>query len=70
MLQVCHHHGTPTDPEKRDQAPSSAPRPDIAVLSSFISSYLPGLETQPAVMETCLYTVRPSPGHRSRHLGS
>ncbi|XP_059722335.1 peroxisomal sarcosine oxidase isoform X2 [Haemorhous mexicanus] len=58
-LQVCHHHGSPTDPEKRDQVPSSAPRPDIAVLSSFISSYLPGLETQPAVMETCLYTNTP-----------
>ncbi|KAL9826576.1 peroxisomal sarcosine oxidase isoform 2-T2 [Geothlypis trichas] len=59
LMKVCHHHGTPTDPEKRDQAPSSAPRPDIAVLSSFISSYLPGLETQPAVMETCLYTNTP-----------
>ncbi|XP_068066591.1 peroxisomal sarcosine oxidase [Anomalospiza imberbis] len=59
LMKVCHHHGSPTDPEKRDQAPSSAPRPDIAVLSSFISSYLPGLETQPAVMETCLYTNTP-----------
>ncbi|KAF4791125.1 Peroxisomal sarcosine oxidase [Turdus rufiventris] len=58
-LQVCHHHGSPTDPEKRDQAASSTPRPDIAILSSFISSYLPGLETQPAVMETCLYTNTP-----------
>ncbi|XP_017590650.1 PREDICTED: peroxisomal sarcosine oxidase [Corvus brachyrhynchos] len=59
LMKVCHHHGSPTDPEKRDQAPSSAPHPDIAVLSSFISSYLPGLETQPAVMETCLYTNTP-----------
>ncbi|NXD29578.1 SOX oxidase, partial [Spelaeornis formosus] len=59
FLQVCHHHGSPTDPEKRDQVPSSAARPDITVLSSFISSYLPGLETQPAVMETCLYTNTP-----------
>ncbi|KAJ7416412.1 Peroxisomal sarcosine oxidase [Willisornis vidua] len=58
-LQLCHHHGTPTDPEKRDQTPSGASRPDIALLSSFISSYLPGLETQPAVMETCLYTNTP-----------
>ncbi|NXB01026.1 SOX oxidase, partial [Cnemophilus loriae] len=59
LMKVCHHHGSPTDPEKRDQAPSSAPRPDITILSSFISSYLPGLETQPAVMETCLYTNTP-----------
>ncbi|NWZ81890.1 SOX oxidase, partial [Poecile atricapillus] len=59
LMKVCHHHGSPTDPEKRDQASSSAPRPDIAILSSFISSYLPRLETQPAVMETCLYTNSP-----------
>ncbi|NWW29632.1 SOX oxidase, partial [Panurus biarmicus] len=59
LMKVCHHHGSPIDPEKRDQAPSNAPRPDIAILSSFISSYLPGLETQPAVMETCLYTNTP-----------
>ncbi|XP_016158430.1 PREDICTED: peroxisomal sarcosine oxidase isoform X2 [Ficedula albicollis] len=59
LMKVCHHNGSPTDPEKRDQASSSTPRPDIATLSSFISSYLPGLETQPAVMETCLYTNTP-----------
>ncbi|NWV66899.1 SOX oxidase, partial [Malurus elegans] len=59
LMKVCHHHGSPIDPEKRDQDPSSAARPDISVLSSFISSYLPGLETKPAVMETCLYTNTP-----------
>ncbi|NWV43299.1 SOX oxidase, partial [Grantiella picta] len=59
LMKVCHHHGCPTDPDKRDQALSSPARPDIAILSSFISSYLPGLETQPAVMETCLYTNTP-----------
>ncbi|XP_027547026.1 peroxisomal sarcosine oxidase [Neopelma chrysocephalum] len=59
MVKVCHHYGSPIDPEKRDQAPSGANRPDIGILSSFISSYLPGLETQPAVMETCLYTNTP-----------
>ncbi|NWW80323.1 SOX oxidase, partial [Climacteris rufus] len=59
LMKVCHHHGSPIDPEKRDQVSSSAPHPDIALLSSFISSYLPGLEPQPAVMETCLYTNTP-----------
>ncbi|NXM35506.1 SOX oxidase, partial [Oxyruncus cristatus] len=59
MVKVCQHHGSPTDPEKRDQAPPGADRPDIGLLSSFISSYLPGLETEPAVMETCLYTNTP-----------
>ncbi|NXS13197.1 SOX oxidase, partial [Neodrepanis coruscans] len=59
MIKVCHHDGSPIDPEKRDQVPSGTSRPDIAILSSFISSYLPRLESQPAVMETCLYTNTP-----------
>ncbi|NXF11161.1 SOX oxidase, partial [Smithornis capensis] len=59
MFKLCHHHGSPTDPEKRDQALSGASRPDIGILSNFITSYLPKLEPQPAVMETCLYTNTP-----------
>ncbi|KFP78203.1 Peroxisomal sarcosine oxidase, partial [Acanthisitta chloris] len=59
LIKVCHHHGSPIDPEKRDQVPSGTPCPDVSLLSSFISSYLPGLETQPAVRETCLYTNTP-----------
>ncbi|NXN06462.1 SOX oxidase, partial [Indicator maculatus] len=59
LVKVCYHYGSPTDPEERDQAPPGAPRPSIALLSRFISSYLPGLETQPAVVETCLYTNTP-----------
>ncbi|NXC27489.1 SOX oxidase, partial [Campylorhamphus procurvoides] len=59
MVKLCHHHGSPTDPEKRDQAPSGASHPDIALLSNFINSYLPGLEPQPAVVETCMYTNTP-----------
>ncbi|KAM6315578.1 peroxisomal sarcosine oxidase [Podargus strigoides] len=59
LVKVCHHHGSPTDPEERDRVPPGAPRPDVTLLSSFISSYLPGLEPQPAVVETCLYTNTP-----------
>ncbi|GAB0198044.1 peroxisomal sarcosine oxidase [Grus japonensis] len=58
-LQVCYHHGSPADPEERDRVPPGTPRPAVALLSSFISSYLPGLEPQPAVVETCLYTNTP-----------
>uniref|UniRef100_A0A669PIG7 Pipecolic acid and sarcosine oxidase n=1 Tax=Phasianus colchicus TaxID=9054 RepID=A0A669PIG7_PHACC len=58
-LQVCYHHGSPTDPEERDRTPPGSPRPHVTLLSTFISSYLPGLEPQPAVLESCLYTVRP-----------
>lgn len=55
---MCYHHGSPVDPEERDRVPPDAPRPYVGLLSSFISRYLPGLEPQPAVVETCLYTVR------------
>ncbi|NWW93337.1 SOX oxidase, partial [Rhynochetos jubatus] len=71
LVKVCYHHGSPTDPEKRDRAPPGAPRPDVTLLSDFISSYLPGLDPQPAVVETCLYTVRPPfPGVEPRCPGS
>ncbi|NWZ30093.1 SOX oxidase, partial [Asarcornis scutulata] len=59
LVKVCYHHGRPVDPEDRDRAPPGAPHPDVALLSSFISSYLPGLELQPAVLETCMYTNTP-----------
>ncbi|NXC45669.1 SOX oxidase, partial [Penelope pileata] len=59
MVKVCYHYGSPTDPEERDQAAPDSPRPHVAILSSFVSSYLPGLEPRPAVLETCLYTNTP-----------
>ncbi|KAK1198747.1 SOX oxidase, partial [Pygoscelis papua] len=59
LVKVCYHHGSPTDPEERDRLPPGTPHPDVALLSSFISSYLPGLEPRPAVVETCLYTNTP-----------
>ncbi|XP_014808564.1 PREDICTED: peroxisomal sarcosine oxidase [Calidris pugnax] len=59
LVKVCYHHGSPTDPEERDRVPPGTPRPNVALLSSFISSYLPGLDPQPAVVETCLYTNTP-----------
>ncbi|NWX75563.1 SOX oxidase, partial [Alca torda] len=59
LVKMCYHHGSPVDPEERDRVPPGSPRPDVALLSSFISSYLPGLEPQPAVVETCLYTNTP-----------
>ncbi|KAM9257237.1 peroxisomal sarcosine oxidase [Cariama cristata] len=59
LVKVCYHHGSPTDPEERDRVPPGVPRPNVTLLSSFISSYLPGLEPQPAVVETCLYTNTP-----------
>ncbi|NXT52627.1 SOX oxidase, partial [Pluvianellus socialis] len=57
--KVCYHHGSPTDPEERDRVPPDTPRPNVALLRNFIRSYLPGLEPEPAVVETCLYTNTP-----------
>ncbi|OPJ78610.1 peroxisomal sarcosine oxidase [Patagioenas fasciata] len=59
LVKVCYHHGSPVDPEERDRIPADAPRPYVGLLSSFISRYLPRLEPQPAVVETCLYTNTP-----------
>ncbi|NXP06644.1 SOX oxidase, partial [Thinocorus orbignyianus] len=59
LVKVCYHHGSPIDPEERDRVPPGTPRPNIALLSNFISTYLPGLDPQPAVVETCLYTNTP-----------
>ncbi|NXN96842.1 SOX oxidase, partial [Rhinopomastus cyanomelas] len=59
LVKICCHYGTPIDPEERDSDLSSASRPYIALLSSVISTYLPRLESHPAVVETCLYTNTP-----------
>ncbi|KAM9370634.1 LOW QUALITY PROTEIN: peroxisomal sarcosine oxidase [Phaethornis superciliosus] len=56
--KMCHHHGSPTDPEEWDQVFPGAACPDVTLLSSFITSHLPGLEAQTAVV-TCLYTNTP-----------
>ncbi|NWU70651.1 SOX oxidase, partial [Pterocles burchelli] len=59
MVKVCYHHGSPADPEERDRVPLGTPSPNVTILSSFISSYLPRLEPRPAIVETCLYTNTP-----------
>ncbi|NXX84027.1 SOX oxidase, partial [Urocolius indicus] len=59
MVKVCYHHGTPIDPEERDQVSLDTPRHNVTLLSNFIRRHLPGLEPQPAVVETCLYTNTP-----------
>ncbi|XP_058018992.1 peroxisomal sarcosine oxidase isoform X2 [Ahaetulla prasina] len=59
-LQVCYHHGSPTDPDKPNQKGGvSPPVPDLQRLQDFVSKYLPGLDPEPAVQEWCLYTNTP-----------
>lgn len=52
--QVCNHIGTKTDPDHRDRDTAEW---DVEVLKRFVARVLPGLEPEPAVVETCMYTV-------------
>ncbi|KAL4647200.1 peroxisomal sarcosine oxidase [Arapaima gigas] len=56
LMKVCYHSGSQTDPDERDR---QTDRSDIAILSNYIARHLPGLETVPAVVESCMYTVTP-----------
>ncbi|XP_030648709.1 peroxisomal sarcosine oxidase isoform X2 [Chanos chanos] len=55
-LEICYHMGSKTEPDERDRQKDQT---DVHVLSHFVSDYLPGLEPEPAVVETCMYTVTP-----------
>ncbi|XP_068765641.1 peroxisomal sarcosine oxidase [Struthio camelus] len=59
LVKVCYHHGSPADPDQRDRPAPGACRSDVALLRRFVGSYLPGLEPEPALLETCLYTNTP-----------
>ncbi|XP_019366858.1 PREDICTED: peroxisomal sarcosine oxidase [Gavialis gangeticus] len=59
MVKVCYHHGCPVDPDERDREPKGSALPDIQILRGFVGRYLPGLEPEPAVVESCMYTITP-----------
>ncbi|XP_024121101.1 peroxisomal sarcosine oxidase [Oryzias melastigma] len=56
MVKICLHAGSNTDPDQRDQ---QTDRSDIETLQRFVSRRFPGLFSEPAVVESCLYTVTP-----------
>ncbi|XP_030648708.1 peroxisomal sarcosine oxidase isoform X1 [Chanos chanos] len=56
LVKICYHMGSKTEPDERDRQKDQT---DVHVLSHFVSDYLPGLEPEPAVVETCMYTVTP-----------
>uniref|UniRef100_A0A3P9M3A3 Peroxisomal sarcosine oxidase n=1 Tax=Oryzias latipes TaxID=8090 RepID=A0A3P9M3A3_ORYLA len=56
MVKICLHAGSPADPDQRDQQKD---RSDIETLQRFVSRRFPGLVPEPAVVESCLYTVTP-----------
>ncbi|CAG6007029.1 peroxisomal sarcosine oxidase isoform 2-T2 [Menidia menidia] len=56
MMKICYHMGSETDPDNRDQQKD---RSDIDILQRYIARCLPGLHPEPAVVETCMYTLTP-----------
>ncbi|KAJ7309092.1 hypothetical protein JRQ81_008408 [Phrynocephalus forsythii] len=61
LVKICYHHGTPVDPDAPDQLSQVSPPavPDVRILQAFVRKYLPGLDSEPAVQERCLYTNTP-----------
>ncbi|XP_053363458.1 peroxisomal sarcosine oxidase [Clarias gariepinus] len=56
LMKVCYHMGSETEPDERDK---QTDRQDVDAVSSYISRCLPGLVPEPAVVESCMYTVTP-----------
>ncbi|KAL7848810.1 hypothetical protein SRHO_G00204330 [Serrasalmus rhombeus] len=56
LMKLCYHMGSETDPDERDR---QTDRSDVDILSRYISRCFPGLVPEPAVVESCLYTVTP-----------
>ncbi|XP_074496164.1 peroxisomal sarcosine oxidase [Sebastes fasciatus] len=56
LVKVCYHGGGETDPDQRDK---QTDRSDIDILQRYIARCLPGLVPEPAVVESCLYTMTP-----------
>ena len=53
--QICLHWGPEVDPDIRDMADDSWV---IDKMKGYVSRHFPELESEPAIAETCMYTVR------------
>lgn len=60
-VQICYHMGSVADPDQRDMQKDKS---DIDILQRFVKRCLPGLVPEPAVVESCLYTVRINTQHQ------
>ncbi|XP_008306884.1 peroxisomal sarcosine oxidase [Cynoglossus semilaevis] len=75
LMKICLHTGSPTDPDQRDK---QTDRSDIDILRRYITRCIPGLHPEPAVVESCMYTVTPDshfvldchPEHRNIVIGA
>ncbi|XP_026219844.1 peroxisomal sarcosine oxidase [Anabas testudineus] len=56
LVKICYHMGSETDPDQRDKQTDKS---DIDILQHCIRHCLPGLIPEPAVVESCMYTLTP-----------
>ncbi|XP_061917984.1 peroxisomal sarcosine oxidase [Entelurus aequoreus] len=56
LMKICYHSGSQTDPDQRDKQTDKS---EIDILRRYITKHLPGLIPEPAVVESCMYTVTP-----------
>ncbi|XP_070685336.1 peroxisomal sarcosine oxidase [Pempheris klunzingeri] len=75
LVKICYHMGSETDPDQRDK---QTDRSDIDILQRYVARCLPGLDPEPAVVESCMYTLTPDrhfvldchPVHRNIVIGA
>ncbi|XP_044210838.1 peroxisomal sarcosine oxidase [Thunnus albacares] len=56
LVKICYHMGSETDPDQRDK---QTDRSDIDILQRYVARCLPALDPEPAVVESCMYTLTP-----------
>ncbi|KAL8600682.1 hypothetical protein ACOMHN_006748 [Nucella lapillus] len=54
-VKVCLHHGPDIHPDRRDATDNTWV---VSLISDYVKQHFPGLESTPAVVETCIYTKR------------
>ncbi|XP_015243431.1 PREDICTED: peroxisomal sarcosine oxidase [Cyprinodon variegatus] len=56
LVKICYHMGAKTDPDYRDLQTDKS---DIDILKRYVARCMPGLIPEPAVVESCMYTLTP-----------
>lgn len=56
LVKVALHEGVDIDPDERDKGDNSW---IIKTVADYVDTYIPGLESTPSVIETCIYTNTP-----------
>jgi len=54
-MKVVFHHGVKCDPDRRDVVGSD--QHGISLARDVVRRHLPGIETTPSILESCMYTV-------------